>query len=66
MIQSEYGIIIDQTYHTINNTIQEYWVKNTKYEVKFQTSPFSLEKSFEKLFFTTTPLIGEELRQLEN
>ena len=27
MIQSKYGISIDQTYHIIKNIIQEYWEK---------------------------------------
>ena len=36
IIQSKYGISIDQTDHIIRNIIQEYWETKTKYEVKFQ------------------------------
>ena len=47
-IQSKYGISIDQTYHIMKNSIQEYWVTNTKYEVKFHQSLFPVDISFEK------------------
>ena len=40
IIQSEYGISIDQTYHIMKDIIQEYWGTKTKDEVKFQQSPF--------------------------
>ena len=39
--------------------------KKKKYDVKFQKSPFPVEKSFEYILFITTPLIGEELKKIE-
>ena len=49
----------------MKNTIQEYWVTKTKDEVKFQQSPFPTDTSFEQTLFTTTPLIGAEMKQIE-
>ena len=59
MIQSEYGIIIDQEDHITKKTIQEYWEKKTKYEVKFQKSPLPVDTSFQNLLFMNTPIIVE-------
>ena len=63
--QSKYGISIYQIDHIMKHIIQEYWGKKTKYEVKFQQSPFPVYASFENTIFTDTPLIGEELIFLE-
>ena len=57
IIQSKYGISIDQTYHIMKNIIQGYWGTKTKYEVKFQKSPFPVDTSFEKTLFVATYLI---------
>ena len=46
IIQSKYVIIIDYTDHIIKKIIQEYWWIKTKYEVKFQQSPFPVDTSF--------------------
>ena len=47
----------------MKNIIQEYWRTKTKDEVKFQKSPFLLDKSFEnKLFMDTPPIIGENMK----
>ena len=51
IIQIEYAISIDQTEHIIKNIIQEYWVTNTKVEVKFHNSPFLVDTSFEYILF---------------
>ena len=59
IIQSEYGISIDQTDNIIDNIIQIYWGTNKKDEVKFQKSLFPLYTSLEKELFMTTPLIVE-------
>ena len=48
IIHGEHGISIDQIDHIINNIIQEYWVTKTKYEVKFQKSPFPSDTYLEK------------------
>ena len=45
--------------------IQEYWLTNTKDEVKFQRSPFLVDTLFEKTLFMATPIIGEEMKQIE-
>ena len=47
IIQSEYGISIDQTDHIIKRIIQEYWVTNTRYEVRFQKPHFPVGTYFE-------------------
>ena len=65
MIQSKYGISIEQTDHIIKNIIQEYWLTKTKYEVKFQKSPFPVDTYFEHALFMDSPIIGEELKQIE-
>ena len=65
LIQSKYGISIDQIDHITKKIIQEYWVTNKKDNVKFQQSPFPVDASFEKTLFVTTTLIGEELKQIE-
>ena len=43
LIQSKYGISIDQIDHITKNIIQEYWVTNKKDNVKFQQSPFPVD-----------------------
>ena len=65
IIQNKYGIIIDQTYHIINNTIQEYWGTNTKEEMKFQKLPFPIDASYDTDIFMDTPLIGEDFKRFE-
>ena len=65
IIQSKYNIIIDQTDHIMKKTIQEYWGTKIKYEVKFQQSLFPTDTSFDQTLFMTTPLIGEELKQID-
>ena len=62
ILQSKYGISIEQTYHIMKNIIQEYWGGETKDEVKFQKSPFPVDISFEHTLFMATPIIGEELK----
>ena len=62
MIRNEYVIIIDQTDYIMKNIIQEYWGKKTKDEIKFQKSPFPLDKYFKKLLFMATPFIWEQLK----
>ena len=51
IIKSKYRISIDQTYHFMKKIIQEYWGTKEKYEVKFQKSPFTVDKSFENTLF---------------
>ena len=65
IIQSKYGISIDQTDHIMKNIIQEYWGTNKKYEVTFQLSPFTVDTSFKNTLFVDTPLIGDGLKQIE-
>ena len=43
IIQSKYGISIDQTDHIMKIYIKEYWGTKKKYEVKFQQSPFPVD-----------------------
>ena len=62
IIQSKYGISIDQTDLSIKNIIQEYWVTKTKDEVRYWQSPVTVYTSFENTLFTYTPLIGEEMK----
>ena len=64
-IQSEYGISIDQTDHIIKNAIQGYWGTKTEYKVKFQNPPLTVDTSFENILFMETPLIGEDMKQIE-
>ena len=66
MIQSKYGISIEQTDHIMKNIIQEYWVTKTKYEVKFQKSPFPVDTYFEHTLLMDSPIIGEELKHMED
>ena len=65
MIQSKYGISIDQTDHIMKNIIQEYWGTKTKDKVKFQQSPFPVYTYFEHTLFIDTPIIVEELKKIE-
>ena len=65
MIQSKYGISIDQTDHIMKDIIQEYWGTKIKDEVKFQKSTFPTDTSFEQTLFMSTPLIVSELKQIE-
>ena len=65
IIQSKYGISIDQTDHIMKNIIQEYWGTNKKYEVTFQLSPFTVDTSFKNTLFVDTPLIVDGLKQIE-
>ena len=65
IIQSEYGISIDQRDHIIKKIIQEYWVTKTKDEVKFQKSHLPVDPSPEKKIFMATHIIGEGLKNLE-
>ena len=44
MIQSKHGISIHQTYHITKIIIQEYWGTKKKDEVKYQKSPFQVDK----------------------
>ena len=57
IIQSKYGIIIDETDHIMKNNIKEYWLTKTKDEVKFQQSTFPIDTYFEHIIFMDTPLI---------
>ena len=50
----------------MKNIIQEYWGTKTKYEGKFQQSPFSVHTSIESILFVDTPLIGEDMKKLIN
>ena len=61
IIESEYGINIDKTYHIIKNIIQGYWTTN-KNDVRFQKSPLPVDTSFENTLFMATTLTGEELK----
>ena len=49
----------------MKNIIQQYWGIKTKYEVKFQKSPFPTDTSFEKTLFMATPLIVAKLKKIE-
>ena len=40
--------------------------KKDKYEVRFQKSTFLVDTSFEKTLFMATPIIVEEMTQIEN
>ena len=53
------------TDHIIKNIVQEYWGTKTKDEVKFQKSPFTVDTLFENKLFMSTPLIEEELKQID-
>ena len=66
IIQGKYGISIEQTDQIMKNIIQKYWVTKTKDDVKFQKSPFPVDRYFEKVLFIVTPPIGEELNFLRN
>ena len=57
MIQSKYGISIDQIDHIMKNIIQEYW-GTKKDEVKLHKSPFQVDTSFENTLFMATSFIG--------
>ena len=59
IIKSKYGISIDHTDYIMKNIIQEYWGTKTKYELKLQQSPFTVDTSFENELFMATPIIGE-------
>ena len=50
---------------SIKSIIQEYWVTKTKDEIKYQKFPFPVDTSFKNTLFMDTPLIGEELKQIE-
>ena len=50
----------------MKNTIQEYWGTKTKDEVKFQLSLFTVDNFFDHTLFVATPIIGEELKIIEN
>ena len=65
MIQSEYVISIYHTYHIIKSIIQEYWGTKKKDEVEFQKPTFPVENYLEKILFMATPLIVEDLKQIE-
>ena len=62
MIQSRYGISIDQIDHIMKKLFKN--IEKKKNEVKFQQSPFPVDTYFEKTLFMATPLIGEELKQI--
>ena len=66
IIQIGHGISIDMTDDIIKNIIHNYWVTNTKDEIKFQKSPFTVGTYFEKVLFVVTPITGEQLTQIEN
>ena len=65
IIKIKYGIIIDQTDHTMKNIIQEYWGTKTKYKVKYQKSPFPTDNAFGKTLFMATIIIGAERKKIE-
>ena len=66
IIQSKYGIIIYQTYHTMKNIIQWYWGTKIKDEVKFQKSPFPVDISFGNTLFMASNIIVEEPEKFKN
>ena len=41
-------------------------VTKTRYEVKYQQSPFPVDTSFENTLLVDTTLIGEDMKQIEN
>ena len=43
IVQSKYGISIDQKYYIMKNIIQEYWGTKTKDKVKSQKSLFPVD-----------------------
>ena len=60
MIQSEYGISVNKTDHSIKKNIQEYWRTKTKGEVRFLMTHFLVDTYFEMVFFVATSLIVEK------
>ena len=64
IIQSKSGISIYQTYHIMNNIIQEYWGTKTKEEVKYQHYSLPTDTSFEQTLFVDIPLIVSEMNKI--
>ena len=51
IIQSNYGIIIDQTKHIISNIINPYWKDKNTSSIPWESYPFHTESSFETELF---------------
>ncbi len=60
IIQSKYGISIDQLNHTVNNVITPYFKGKDRDKLKYTSDPFPVESSFEIDLFNSTPLSDEE------
>ena len=62
IIISPYGISLDITDHIIRNVLHEYWNNRRP---PYQSSPFPLKNTFEHELFTAPPLIGKDLKDIE-
>ena len=56
IIQSNYGISIDQTNHIIQNILQDYWKHHDTTTIQWQSAPFPTESSFKDELFHALPL----------
>lgn len=65
IIQSSFGISIDQTQHIQKNVIDEYWKDKVVKNIKFQSAPFPTDPKFERTLFEAIPLVGDKLKQVE-
>ena len=63
IIQSEWGISIDQTTHIRQNILAKYFPDKTM-KVPFQSSPFPLDNGVEMKIFEATDLSDKELSEL--
>ena len=63
IIQSEYGISIDQYNHIQQSSLQDFFDKGTT--VPFQSSPFILDQSIEMDLFKDGPLSEDECASLD-
>ena len=61
MIQSKYGISIDQTNHITKGILKEYFDKDEK--VEYESSQFLLDSKFEYELYMALPMTTEELEQ---
>ena len=60
IIQSHHGISIDQTEHTLQNILDDYWRDKDTSKLSWLSSPFPTISSFEIKLFDAIPLLPGE------
>jgi hypothetical protein len=64
IIQSPYGISIDQTDHLVDSIIEPYFKDRDVSKLLSITSPFPTDLSFEQLLYEAPILVGPALRKI--